>query len=185
MSNESQAITACQAGRSSAFAALYEVYLRKIYDFIYYKTWHRETAEDLTAETFRKALEKIGKFDPAKGTFQSWIYQIARNSVIDHYRTRKFNLDIEDAWDLTDETDIPRDTDTALQLAVVRKELVKLTPEQREILILRLWQGHSHAEIATILGKNEKAVKVSYSRALGALRAELVALLIIISHLHH
>src|SRR6056297_2278284 len=86
---ESQAINNCQQGQLDSFNWLYERYIKKIYNFIYYKTMHQETAEDLTSQTFIKALNKINSFDSEQGTFQAWLYKIARNTVIDHYRTQK------------------------------------------------------------------------------------------------
>jgi len=76
------------------------MYVSKIFRFIFYKTSHKETAEDLTSQTFIKALKNVGKFDDTKGTLQSWLFRIARNTVIDYYRTKKNLVDIDDVWGL-------------------------------------------------------------------------------------
>src|SRR3989339_340635 len=118
---EEAAIKKCQAGDPEQFGVLYDKYIKKIYDFIYYKTHHRETAEDLTSKTFMKALQNIGGFDLGRGTFQAWIYQIARHTVIDHYRTAKSDANIEDVWDLSGHDDLERDIDAKNKLEKVKE----------------------------------------------------------------
>jgi RNA polymerase sigma-70 factor (ECF subfamily) len=179
---ESELIKSSKNGNSEAFGQLYELYVRKIYDFIYYKTHHKETAEDLTSQSFFKALEKINTFNSEKGSFNTWIYQIARNTVTDHYRSSKSNLNIDDIWDLHNDEDVERDTDTRLQLEKVHKLLNQLKPEQREILLLRLWNNFSFKEIAEIVGKSEANCKMIVHRTLGKLQTDfLIALILLFS----
>ncbi len=171
--DEPTIIQACQKGRPEEFGQLYDKYIKKIYDFVYYKTHHKETAEDLTSQSFMKALEKISSFDCDKGTFQAWLYQIARNTVIDYYRTKKSDLDIEDVWDLSDDEDLERDFDTKQKLEKVEKYLKKLKAQQREIVIMRVWQGMSYQEIAEVLDKSEDSCKMMFSRTIRRLREEM------------
>lgn len=171
--SEIEIIEKCQAGDLKDFSLLYDSYVKKIYDFIYYRTNHKETAEDLTSRAFMKALEKIGSFDSGKGSFSSWIYRIARNSVIDHYRTKKNDTDIADLWDLDSGDDIEREFDAREKLKKVDQYLKTLKSEQREILIMRVWQEMSYKEIAEILGKSEASCKMSFSRALIKLKKEM------------
>jgi len=174
MGNDDLAIVKdCQAGRLEEFGRLYDKYIRKIYDFIYYKTMHRETAEDLTSQAFLKALERIGSFDGSKGTFSAWLYCLARNTVIDHYRTRKRDANIEDIWDLAGHDDVVRNMNARERLARVEEYLKKLKREHREIVMLRLWEGLTHKEIAEALGKSEASCKMVYSRAITALRRDM------------
>ncbi|OGF26295.1 hypothetical protein A2303_03805 [Candidatus Falkowbacteria bacterium RIFOXYB2_FULL_47_14] len=171
--DEISAIKQCQAGDPEKFGVLYDKYIKKIYDFVYYKTHHRETAEDLTSRIFMKALENIGGFDPGKGTFQAWIYRIARNTVIDHYRTSRAHANIEDVWDLSGNDDPERDIDAKTKLEKVRKYLAKLKPIERDIVIMRVWQGMNHKEIAAVMGKTEAGVKMAFSRTITKLREEM------------
>ena len=171
--NEVAIIEACQAGDLEQFGLLYDKYIRKIYDFVYYKTTHKETAEDLTSQVFMKAISKIGSFKQDKGTFSAWLYQIARNTVIDHYRTKKDALDIEDIWDLASDEDIERDIDTREKLREVEKYLGKLKDKQRDIIIMRVWQEMSYREIADTLDKSEASCKMMYLRAIHKLRQEV------------
>jgi len=171
-SDEQNIIQACQGGDTSRFAELYDAHVRAIYDFIYYKTHHKETAEDLTSETFFKALRSIRQFDQTR-SFKTWVYAIARNSVIDHYRKSRPTQDIDDVWDIASDDDIERDVDTKLMLQEVEKHLAKLPQLQRDILILRLWQEMPYREIAEIVGKSEANSKMIYSRTLASLRSSI------------
>lgn len=178
---EQQIIIQCQKGKLEEFEKLYEGYFEKIYRFIYFRTHHKETTEDLTSQTFMKALEKIQTFESVKGSFSGWIYRIARNNVIDHYRTKKKNTDILDVWDLHSDKDIERDIETKEKLEKVIKYLENIDREHREILIMRLWDGLSYQEIAPILGKKEANCRVIFSRTIGRLRKEVVLSLILTS----
>jgi RNA polymerase sigma-70 factor, ECF subfamily len=164
------------------FGRLYDRYVKAIYRFIYYKTHHKETAEDLTSKTFIKALSKFNSFEAEKGNFTTWLYQIARNTVIDFYRTKKNNLNIEDIWDLSDYKDIERDAHISQQLEDVKKHLNTFSAEQREIIILRVWEDLSYQEIAQITGKTEENCRVSFSRAIAKLRSSIsiISLLLLI-----
>lgn len=182
-SKEVAAIEACQAGALGRFDDLYQLYAEKIYRFVYFKTLHKETAEDLTSEIFMKALERIRQFDASRGTFSAWIYRIARNAVIDSYRTNHPAEDIEAGWTLASSTDIARDAEAGIALEKVQDALQLLKPEQREVVMMRLWDGLSHKEIADILGMTESNVKQVFSRTIRKLREDfgdtLIAMLIV------
>jgi len=163
-----------QAGDKNAFGELYEIYIKKIYDFIYYKTHHHQTAEDLTSLVFVKALEKINNFKiDETSSFQAWLYQIARNTVIDYYRTDKKQINIEDVWDLAQDEDFEFDLDTKMQLEEIKKHLANLKSKQRDIVIMRVWQEMSYKEIAAIMGESEANCKMIFSRALVKLKEEM------------
>src|SRR3989338_1118620 len=133
MTEEANLIIACQKGNTEAFGKLYDLYLKKIYDFLYYRTHHKQTAEDLAGTVFTKALEKIGQYNPSKAKFSTWLYQIARNTLIDHYRTLKFTENIEDIWDLPSSANVERDADTTLALEKVQAQIKLLPVLQRDI----------------------------------------------------
>lgn len=172
-------IKKCQTGDNKDFVYIYDSYINKIYKFIYYKTNHTETAEDLTSKVFFKALKNISKFDP-ETNFNSWIYRIARNIVIDYYRLKKEESNIDDFYDLDDGEDIEIDFDNKRKIEEVKKYLSNLKTEQREIIILRVWEGLSYKEIAEITGKSEESLKMMFSRVIKKLRKELPFALIIL-----
>lgn len=174
ISDEKAAIAACVGGDTTRFVGLYDAYVRQVYTFIYYKTHHKETAEDLTSETFFKALKNIQQFDQSR-SFRSWLYSIAHNSVIDHFRMSRPTSDIDDIWDLPSEDNVVRDVETKHAFAEVQKHLASLTSIQREIITMRLWQELSYKEIAEIVGKSEANCKTIYSRAIAQLRTSVPA----------
>ncbi|MFA5853613.1 MAG: sigma-70 family RNA polymerase sigma factor [Patescibacteria group bacterium] len=168
------------------FASFYDAHVRDIYKYLYYRTQHRETAEDLTSQVFLKALDKFAAYDETRGTFIAWLYRIARNTLIDHYRATRATLDIEDVWDLQSDTDVARDAEAHERIAKLQPYLTALPKEQRELLLLRLWDGLSYAEISEIVGKSEDACKMAYSRVVAKLRKEVPAsilLLLLFTHL--
>lgn len=174
MENDEQMIIAdCQRGEFEKFSLLYDKYARKIYRFIYFKTHHKETAEDLTSLTFMKALEKIKSFNGGKSSFSAWIYAIARNNVIDHYRTSKNDFNIDDVWDLSGNEDIARDAELRQKLGKVEEYLKTLKADHREIIILRVWEDMSYKEIAEITGKSEGNSKMIFFRAMKELKEKM------------
>lgn len=160
------------------FAARYDEHADVLFGFVMNRVWHRQTAEDLVSEIWMKALSKKEQFNPEKASYKTWLFQIARNHIIDHLRARKETKNIDDMWDLTDDTDIPHDTEITLQLEKIKEDMQHLSPLQREIVTLRVWHDLSHAEIAQIVGKKESAVKMTFSRAISQLRAETLLLLL-------
>ncbi len=170
---EKQIILACQAGKFEGFGELYEAYIQKIYNFVYYKTYHKETAEDLVSLTFMKALENIGGYKPSRGSFAAWLYGIARHAVVDYFRASRPSVNIEDVWDLSDSKDLAIDLDAREKLEAVKKHLAKFSPAHREIMILRLWQGLSYREISEISGFSEANCKMIFSRNMAKLRTEM------------
>lgn len=180
---EKNLIKHCQKGDIEKFAKLYDKYASKIYKFIYYKTSHKETSQDLTSETFIKAMKSINQFDAHKGAFQAWLYRIARNTVIDYYRAKKNLLNIEDVWDIKQEQETMLKIDYEQGIRQVKKYLQKLNPTQREIVMLRVWQNMKWQEIADALGQSQASCKMSFSRTIKKLREDFgpnIILLILI-----
>jgi len=177
--DEKKAVAGFQKGNAGDFTSLYDAYAGKIYSFIYFKTQHRETAEDLTSKTFLKALDNLDSFDAGKGSFSTWLYSIARNNVIDFYRTKKNESDINDIWDLSSTDDIERDVEARQKLDKIEKYLKKLKSEHREMIILRVWNELSYKEISGITGKSEASCKMMFSRSIKELKKEMPLSLIL------
>lgn len=157
-------------GDKDAFAKIYDAYIDKLYKFIYFKVDAFE-AEDLTELTFMKAWEKRKKYDPAKSSFSSWLYTIARNTVIDHYRVSKptEELDVR----LPDEKKISNpkfQTEESLNASLLRKAVNSLPKNYRDIVLLRFIDDLSYEEIADIMGKSEGSIRIMQFRAIRQLR---------------
>jgi RNA polymerase sigma-70 factor (ECF subfamily) len=180
---DEQIVKACQSGDMESFSRLYDKYVKKIYNFIYYKTCHRETAEDLTSQTFIKSLEAINNFNPDRGSFSSWLYRIARNNVIDYYRksSRKKTVNVCDFWGIKDKSNLHYDVELKERVEEVEKYLQSLKSEYREIVVMRLWDGLSYAEIAEITEREEANCRMIFSRTISKMKKELILLMMILS----
>lgn len=159
-----------KAGDSAAFGLLFDTYYDKIFRFVYYKVFSKELAEDITSDVFYKALTRLPSFDADKGLFASWLYRIARNAVIDHYRTNHATETIDDAFDIGVDERTPEILDAIADLNKVSEYLGTLNSKQREIITLRVWEEMSYREIAEIVGGSEDSVKMAFSRGIRELR---------------
>jgi len=165
---EKELIDLCRGGNAEAFGLLYDAYAREIYRFVYYKTSHKETAEDLVGQVFTKAWSSITGY---RGIgFRAWLYGIARNAVIDHYRRKRPTEDIDDHWDLASPDNQAGELDKQFDQARIRAALSTLSFEERDILIMRFWQDMEYREIAVALGKTEGAVKMKAYRTLANMK---------------
>ena len=165
-------IQECQKGNKGEFVHIYDAYVKKIYNFSYYKTNHKETAEEITSKTFFKALKSINAFDAGSGNLNAWLYAIARNLIIDYYRGRK-DANIEDFYDLSSGEDLEADIDNKEKIESVKRYLAKLKPEHREMVMLRVWEGLSYGEISEITGRSEESCRMMFSRVIKKLRDDL------------
>jgi RNA polymerase sigma-70 factor (ECF subfamily) len=169
-------VARAQAGDSDAFAQIYHRYLDTVHRFIYFRVGNRPLAEDLTAETFLRALKRIGSVTFQGRDLGAWLVTIARNLVADHFKSGRYRFELStgDVLDADAEERGPEGspevavldhiTNVAL-LAAVRQ----LNPEQQECIVLRFLQGFSVAETAQAMGKNEGAIKALQYRAVRAL----------------
>ncbi len=177
---EQEAINQCLSGNMDAFATLYDLYIQKVYRFVYYRVGHKQVAEDLVSVVFTKAFSKFHTYNP-KLSFQAWILSIARNTVIDHYRTKKATFDIEEAFNVSDQTNLSKDYELREKIDQVRKYLQGLDPEQRDLVIMRLWDGLAYEEISKVLGKSEATLRVNFSRILSKMQKELILALVLVA----
>jgi RNA polymerase sigma-70 factor, ECF subfamily len=118
------------------------------------------------------------RYDPRKGSLQVWIYRIARNLVIDHYRRKRPFVAIDDVWDLASREDVECDHEVREQIRELKDLLARLPAQQRDIVIMRVWQDLPYREIAGIVGKSEAACKMIFSRVIARLKTALPAMAI-------
>ena len=155
------------AGDTDAFGFLYDQYSPKIYRFVYFKTSDREAAQDITHDVFLQAWETIVERKLIEN-FQAFIFKVARNKVIDHYRRAS-----RQAVLLDDMKQLPLDTATAeaaAELHVAWKHLQELKDEYQEVIILRHVEGLSIDEISHVIEKDKNNVRVTLHRALTKLK---------------
>ncbi|MCX7778943.1 MAG: RNA polymerase sigma factor [Patescibacteria group bacterium] len=162
-------------GNQAAFARLCSAYREKIYQFIYFKTSHQEKAQDLTSEVFFKILDYLANGGEIKN-FRSFVYQTARNLIVDFYRQkeqREISLEEIDE-EIEEPKDLAQEIDLKLNLYQIEEALKKIPDRYREVLILRYVDDLSFKEIAQILNQNQTNVRQLASRGLKLLRKRLI-----------
>ena len=164
-----------QRGDRDALEELYLIHFDRIYGYLHVSVGNRPDAEDLTTQTFVKMLESIGKFRWQSAPFSAWLFRIAHNLAMDHFRASK-------RWQPEEEVpEPPPDESTSAEAGALESigqksmlELIEdLSAEQRQVLILKFVFNFSNAEAATILGKSEGAIKSLQHRALVSLQKQL------------
>lgn len=167
---ERQLVKRAKSGNADAFASLYDGYIERIYRYIYFRVADEQTAEDLTSHVFAKAWENLGRYKPSGAPFVAWLYTIARNAVIDHYRTRKETIALDEAIALASDGPAPDEQiELHFETEALRDALRTLTEDQQQVLVLKFIAGMTTDEIAGQLGKRAGAVRALQMRALQAL----------------
>jgi len=165
-----------QAYDPVALGEIYDRYAPRIYNYVYYRLGDAELAEDLTASVFLKMLEAIQSAKAWRVSFSGWLYRIAHNMVVDHFRRRLKERELPLDERLVAADDNPeRAAEAALTSERLREAVNRLTYDQAQVIILKFVEGMSNAEVAQILGKTEGAIKSLQYRALAALRRQLEA----------
>jgi RNA polymerase sigma-70 factor (ECF subfamily) len=164
-----------QQGDRGALEELYLIHFDRIYSYLHVSVGNRHDAEDLTTQTFLKMLEAIGKFRWQSAPFSAWLFRIAHNLAMDHFRANK-------RWQPEEDVPEPEPDETTSAEAgafesIGRKSMLELiedlSPEQQQVLTLKFVFNFANAEAATILGKTEGAIKSLQHRALVSLQKQL------------
>lgn len=174
--NEDELIEAAKTD-PEVFGLLYERYVNKIYNYIYYRTSNHEEAEDLTAKVFHKALSHIGNYKNKGRPFSAWLYRIAHNLVANWHRDQKkrTTVSLDDVNLMGKKKDHPfHSTAKSEEVALLLEAIQKLPPVRQQLLILKFVEGESNAEIGRILNRSEGAVKSLYHRTLLSLKELLI-----------
>ena len=160
-----------QQGNQDTFACLYDAYVERIYRYIYFRVADDMLAEDITSQVFLKVWEKLNTYQAGQSPFMAWIYRIAHNAVIDHYRTKKVSVSLDEVRpvELSHRDEIDEKLDLQIQSQELREALQELTEEQQQVLILKFVGGLSTTEIAQQLGKQQGAVRALQMRGLQGL----------------
>jgi RNA polymerase sigma factor (sigma-70 family) len=162
-------------GDRKAAVALYDELSPKAYGFFFTRTGRRETAEDLSQDIFLRLVEKVEMFDEKRGRFVVWFWQMARNMLIDHYRTKKempFSSFEEETVEAMSVGQIP-DIDSRLHYRKVQRFLKTLGDEEKELFELRYAAEMPYKEIADLLGKSEGSLRVAALRIKEKIKKEL------------
>ena len=163
-----------QAGDAEAFGELYDRYVDQVYRYIAYRVQGTQLAEDLTSETFLRALRRISSFTWQGRDVGAWFVTIARNLIADHYKSGRYRLELT-TDDVTESGAAPvasgpeGEVLEAMQNKVLLEAVKQLNAEQQECIVLRFLQGLSVSETAQVMGKNDGAIKALQYRAIRTL----------------
>lgn len=152
-------------------AGIYGEYYDKVARYIYSRIGDKSEAENLAGDVFLKALESIKTYQERGVPIQAWIFRIAHNIVVDHYRkVDKYKMVSIESIEIKDESDPAAMAETNLEIERVKMAMQHLTEEQKEVVRLRFFAGLTSREVASTLGKNDGAVREMQSAALEKLR---------------
>jgi len=166
-----------QQGDREALEELYLIHFDRIYSYLHVSVGNRHDAEDLTTQTFLKMLEKIGSFKWQSAPFSAWLFRIAHNLAMDHFRSRR-------RWQPEEEVpEPPGEEEPSAELEAMQvigresmlKLIDRLSPEQQQVLTLKFVFNLPNAEVAAILDKTEGAIKSLQHRALVSLQKQIAS----------
>lgn len=165
--DEASLVERARTGDAVAFGRLYDASVDRIFRYVFFRVTDTELAEDLTSEVFLKAWENLHRYRPG-GPFVAWLYTIARNTVIDHYRTRKPSVPLDQTV-IRQEPGLDEKVDLKHEVQQLKQAMQELTEEQREVLTLRFIAEMDTGQIAKRMRKTEGAIRALQMRALQAL----------------
>lgn len=151
--------------------AVYREYYPKIHRYIAGKVGNSQEAEDLVSDVFLKVCQHWDTFDESKASVSTWVYTIARNAVIDYYRTHRLHTELPET--LTDDSSMEDDLAHRETLTSLASALETLEERQRDIIILRYWKGMTLKDIAARMKLSYTYIKVLHNDALRKLQRQL------------
>ena len=181
LADERQLVLQAQDGDAEAFGRIYDAYVERIYRFVFFRVDDQQTAEDITSQVFLKAWSNLDRFQFSRTPYIAWLYTIAHNTVIDHYRTRKVTTALEDVQlsQPDDAEAVENQIDLTVEMKAIKTAMRDLTDDQQQVLNLRFIEGMSNTEIALQLGKREGAIRALQMRGLQALAKQLAEKVVI------
>lgn len=160
----------------SVFDELYNYYFPRVYNYVHYRISDSYVCEDLTSQIFEKLFSRLKYYQSGKATFSTWLFSIARHTIVDYYRSqsRNYNTSLEIMVEPMDSEPDPSDivafNETQQHLL---NALASLTQRERDIIALKFWSGSSNRDIAKFIGISESNTAVILFRAMRRLRAIL------------
>jgi RNA polymerase sigma-70 factor (ECF subfamily) len=173
--NVRKLVDRAQQGDRAALEELYLIHFDRIYSYLHVSVGNRHDAEDLTTQTFLKMLESIGRFRWQSAPFSAWLFRIAHNLAMDHFRARR-------RWQPEEEVPEPHGSEEpsaeiAAMQSIGRRSMLQLienlSPEQQQVLTLKFVFNFANADVAKILDKTEGAIKSLQHRALASLQKQI------------
>ena len=155
-----------QSGDQDAFGRIYDHFADKIYRFIYFRVGHKEVAEDVLSDTFVKSWQKINQIN-SPTALSGWLYQIAKNNIIDYYRLKKELIPLGDVEEFLEDEANPVDLlNLSFQQAKIVNLLSQLPVDQQQVIKYKYFEDLTNEEIAYVMGKTEGSIRVLQHRAI-------------------
>jgi RNA polymerase sigma-70 factor (ECF subfamily) len=167
-SRDSEEVLIHQAatGDQAAFTALYEMHAERVYRHVRFQVLDGHDAEDITQEVFVKAWKSLPRYRQTGAPFVSWLIVIARNAIVDHFRSKKNVRELDESNEPHSQSDPVSSVEAEFGRAEIREALMGLNGDKRTVLIMHFIDGFSYEEIGKALGKSEGAIRVIQHRAL-------------------
>lgn len=174
---EAELVKQAQGGSVDAIGKLYDGHHEQIFRYVWSRVRHKEVAEDLTGEIFTRMVSHLPDYQPQQAPFRAWLYQIARNLIVDHFRRNGNPTAVPlQRVELTAGSNPDEVIDQHLSLQKVQEALERIDAEQRDVILMRFVLGLSLQEVADTLDKSVGAVKSIQHRGLKTVRATLKVL---------
>lgn len=158
--------------KTEEFERLYRETFSSIFNYLYYHTLNRETAEDLASTVYLKAYRSFDRFDPSRASFSTWVHTIAHNELLNSWRSKRTTVDIDDVpegvFAVEDDPEVKDDRGE-----LVRKLLATLSDDERTLVYLKYYEGLQNKEIAERLDMNASTVGTKISRIVARLRSQV------------
>jgi RNA polymerase sigma-70 factor (ECF subfamily) len=158
--------------KNRSFLVYYDKYKAKIFNYCWYRiNFDREIAEDLTSEIFIKAFSNFDSFDQ-EASFQAWIYAIAHNHLVNHYRKGGREVSLDEVLEFSIDNTATK-VHASLEVEKILSAIAQMDAYSRNVLLMKYVDGLDSKEIAQVLGKNDGAVRTQLSRSLAILKEKL------------
>jgi len=173
---EEELVVRAKGGDRAAFADLYEMHLDRVFRYFFYRTGHRQDAENLTEQVFLKAWQAIPTYNHRGAPFSAWIFRIAHNLLIDHRRRQRETVPLDEELEIEDAGSEPGElASRRAEARELAQALARLSPQEQSVVVLRFVERLDHRTVANIIGKSEVATRSILSRALTRLERTLSA----------
>ena len=161
-------------GDADAFGNIYDVFIDRVYQYVYYRVRNKDDAEDITQQVFVRAWKAIKRYKITSKPFIAWLLRISQNLINDFYRTRKVTMYIDYEFEIPG-TEIGPEKQAELRYdqKELRRIIYRLPEEQQQVIMMKFIEGFSYPEIAASLRKSEGAVRVIQHRALKKMQTML------------
>lgn len=172
---DEEALAKAAQGDREAFGVLYDRYIGRIYNYIFYRTGNQHDAEDLASRVFTRAMRHITNYQDRGVPFSAWLYRIAHNLVANWHRdnSKRQEVALDDGYWVSSDAEVPESFLMRLEEQEALLEIVQGLPEDRQLLLYLKFVEHlSNAEIGRTMGRTEGAIKSLYHRTLLSLRDE-------------